>query len=131
MTATQEQLDQLADVNTSVNALPYEAAIGAHEPNDWWTDEPVPGQSWVCRDYVLAKADRLRAAGWAPGLLSVVLCYVETGEYHAVLAVDDGDLEPLILDSRFSQIYRMDQPPAAYRWASRQIAGTTEFEPVA
>lgn len=131
MTATQEQLDQLFDVNQQDNEIPYVATPGLDEVADWWTNVVVPGRSWVCRDFCLKKADDLKALGWPPLALFIVLCYVETGEYHAVLGVNDGDAQPWILDSRFSQIYRMNQPPAAYRWDREQIPGTTEFRPVA
>lgn len=132
-----EQLAELRAVNGEINALPYVEAQGAHEPADWWGDQPVPGQSWVCRDYVLAKADRLRDAGWPGTSLTVVLCWTEPvgnppiREYHAVLAVDAGDADPWILDSRQDDIYRMSAPPADYEWDRRQIAGTTDFESVA
>ncbi len=133
---TEEQQKQLAEVNLSVNALPYVEAVGAHEPMDWWTDLPVEGQSWVCRDYVLAKADRLRALGWAAAALQVVLCWSEpmgnppTRNYHAVLAVDTGDSAKMILDSRFDEVYQMDSPPADYIWDRIQVPGGVEFEPV-
>jgi predicted transglutaminase-like cysteine proteinase len=129
--ATPEQLAQLQSVNETINEIPFNAIPGAYEPVDWWTDTPIAGNSFVCRDYVLCKAEKLKALGWAPSALTVTLCYVETGEYHAVLTVDDGEPQPWVLDSRFGQIYRMDQPPAAYRWDRRQVAGTTEFESIA
>lgn len=131
MSATQDQLDQLFDVNQQDNDIPFIETPGPYEAPDFWTNIPVPGKSWVCRDYCMKKADDLKADGWAPLALTVALVYVETGEYHATLAVDDGEPQPWILDSRFSQIYRKDQPPAAYRWDRRQVAGTTEFEPFA
>lgn len=132
MTATQAQLDQLFDVNQQDNEIPFVATPGPDEVADWWTDVPVPGKSWVCRMYTQRKADDLKALGWPASALTVILCYVETGEYHACLAVDDGTPgNPLILDSRFPQVYRKNQPPAAYRWALQQVAGTTDFVPVA
>ena len=128
---SEAQRAELAAVNLAVNTIPYQALPAPDEPWDWWSDAPVAGHSWVCRDYVLAKAERLRRLGWPPAALSVVLCWTEAGEYHAVLAVELAGGEPLILDSRFDDIYPMARPPAGYRWDCRQIAGTTGFAPVA
>ncbi len=66
------------------------------EAPDTWKFKP-DGKGWLCRDYVQAKADQLREAGWDVAMLRSVLCYTEPvdgfpdGEYHAVLAVDFGD----------------------------------------
>lgn len=127
---TPAQVDQLNSVNAEVNAVPFEGTPGAGEPPDWWTDEPVAGNSWVCRDYTLMKANKLRDLGWPAAALTEVFCWVETGEYHAVLAVEDEG-ETWIMDSRFPLVYRMTAPPAAYRWDRRQVAGTTDFVPIA
>lgn len=126
---TPEQRGQLQAVNIEVNAIPYDAVPSPSEADDnVWKDAP-DGGSWVCRDYVLLKAEKLRAAGWPPLALTVVECWTETDEYHAVLAVEvEG--EDWILDSRFPDIYPMRSPPAPYRWDRRQVAGTLEFTPV-
>lgn len=135
---TPEKLAELQRVNDEVNAIPYEDVVGPHEAYDWWTDTPVEGQSWECRDYTLAKADRLRSAGWDYRTMHVVLLWTEpvgdppAREYHAVLAVDDPDGgSQLILDNRAPQVYRMDTPPFDYQWSSIQVAGGTTFEAVA
>jgi predicted transglutaminase-like cysteine proteinase len=136
MTALPEQLAQLRDVNTQANAIPYDAVQGAHEPADWWTDDPNADGSFVCRDYVLLKAERLRALGWDAASLTVVLCFTEplgdppVRAYHAVLAVEAGG-ETWILDNRAADIYRWDQPPYPYLWDRRQVAGSTEFKSIA
>jgi predicted transglutaminase-like cysteine proteinase len=127
---TPEQQAQLTNINTEVNAIPFDATPGVGEPPDWWTDQPMVGNSWVCRDYVQMKADKLKIVGWAPTFLTTILCYVETGEYHAVLGVLVDD-ETWILDSRYDAPYLMSNPPPGYRWDRRQVAGTTEFQPVA
>lgn len=132
---TPEQWRELCDVNSQVNEIPYEALQGTQEPPDWWSDIPVPGQSWMCRDYVLAKATQLRAAGWDPLSLTVIVCWTEpvgdppARERHAVLAVEiEG--ETWILDNRFPLPYRKTQPAADYVWEMRQVAGTTEWQAV-
>jgi predicted transglutaminase-like cysteine proteinase len=123
-----EQQAELQGVNSHVNAIPFEELPKPGEGADVWKDTP-DGGSWVCRDYVLAKADELRKQGWAETDMTVVLCYVETGEYHAVLGVAvEGEI--WILDSRFDRIYLWAQPPAAYRWDRQQIAGTVDFRDV-
>jgi predicted transglutaminase-like cysteine proteinase len=133
---TPEQQTQLVDVNLQINALPYSDVIGKSEGVDDWFDTPptvADPHSWVCRDYVLMKADRLRILGWPKADLTVVLTWTEPPDrgYHAVLAVETGDASPMILDSRFDEPYRMDAPPADYQWDRRQVAGTTEFEAIA
>ena len=135
---TRAEQAQLAAVNAEVNAIPFNEVLGPGEPPDWWTDQPMAGNSWVCRDYVQLKADKLKALGWPASALTTVLCWVEDppGGYHAVLAVqlpngDGGDPETTILDSRVDAPYPMSAPPLAYRWDRRQIAGTTDFEALA
>lgn len=130
MPVTESQLTQLREVNLRINAIPFDWSPSLDEPPDWWSDTPVPGRSWVCRDYVLAKAQALREAGWDSLRLTVILCYTEAGEYHAVLGVRMDDGETIVLDNRFPEVYPMSAPPAAYRWDRRQVAGTTVFEPM-
>ncbi len=130
---TPEQHMQLENVNSEVNALPYDATLGPTEPVDWWTDTVVPGNSWYCRDYVLMKADRLKALGWPASSLTVILCYTEPPDsgYHAVLGVQLPGDDATILDSRVDETYLMNAPPLPYKWDRRQVAGTTEFESIA
>lgn len=134
MPVTPEQLAQLRDINLAVNAIPYSALPAPTEGYDVWKDAP-DGGTWECRDYVLLKAEKLQTLGWPQSAMTVVLCNTEPvdgqREYHAVLAVDAGQPQPMILDSRFPEPYRMDQCPVDYQWLSRQIAGTVEFAPVA
>ena len=131
---TPAQLAELNTVNLAVNAIAYQAAPGVNEPPDLYLDEPIPGDSWVCRMYVQEKATRLRALGWPDdaGQLLELICVVETGERHAVLQVADVDMpgDPYILDSRFDFIYRRSTPPPGYQWQAVQVAGTTTFEAV-
>jgi|HubBroStandDraft_1064217.scaffolds.fasta_scaffold210367_1 predicted transglutaminase-like cysteine proteinase len=129
---TPEQEGQLQAINVQVNAIPYNETPGKGEPPDWWSDEPVAGNSWVCRDYTLMKADKLKALGWQASELTEVFCWVEpegnppVRGYHAVLAVSlDG--ECWILDSRFDPIYKPSDPSADYLWDKQQIVGTTDF----
>ncbi len=131
---TPEQTGQLNRVNAEVNAIPFNELPGPGEPPDWWTDQPMAGRSFVCRDYTQMKADRLRALGWPAASLTVILCWVEPppppgGGYHAVLGVEDG-ADTWILDSRWDVLYPMAAPPLAYTWDRRQIPGTIEYEDI-
>ena len=130
MSLTYEQRSQLDDVNLTVNAIPYSDIPGPDEPPDWWTDQQMVGHSFVCRDYTQMKADRLRELGWPPSSLTVVLCYVETGQYHAILAVEPTAGETWFLDNRLNYIYANTLPlPLPYRGDRRQIPGSAEYEP--
>lgn len=126
---TPDQMAQLQGVNAQVNAVPYDAAPRVGEYAGVWKDTPDDGL-WVCRCYVLDKEKLLRGLGWSASAMTVVECYTENDEYHAVLCVE-ADGEDWILDSRFPQVYRWDQAPAAYRWDRRQLAGSTQFESIA
>lgn len=129
MSATVVQLEELQSVNARVNAEPYVADDPAFgELPDTWKVTP-DGKGFLCRDYTIAKANELINEGWAKADLSVVLCWTELGEYHAVLAVEAGG-ETWILDNRAADIYRWNDPPYPYRWALRQVAGTDEFKDV-
>ncbi len=132
-------LDLLKQINSDVNQIPYDAIVGAHEPFDWWTDVPVSGQSFECRDYTLTKAERLRQAGFPVADMTIVLLWTEPVAptpgapavrlYHAVLACKIGS-DIYILDNRYSDVYLWTTPPFDYKWAEQQIPGTVNFNDV-
>lgn len=93
----------LADVSAAVNLLPYKA-----DPPDDDNWSPIDDSGGDCDSYAVAKLHRLRALGWPIAALRLALCYVETGEYHAVLSVDTDDGER-ILDNRFSHPCTLDE----------------------
>ena len=134
---TPDRFAQLRQINTEVNAIPYQGTLAPTESRDFWKDAP-DGGSFVCRDFVLDKAKRLTEAGFDKPALTIILCWTEirpeTGnqrEYHAVLAVED-DPDTWILDSRFPDVRKYEEPdPQGYVWDKRQVAGTVEFAPVA
>jgi predicted transglutaminase-like cysteine proteinase len=139
MGATTEQLAQMREVNTRINAIPYEGLPGPAEPFDFWTDTPVAGDSFVCRDFVLAKSEALIADGWDKLALTVILTWTEMvmpptnpddptsgREYHAVLGADAGG-DVWILDSRADDIYQPSSPPFSYLWDRQQESGTVNF----
>ena len=77
MPASLEQLAELNAVNTAINSIPYEAMPGKGEGYDTWIDDPEPGDSWVCRDYVLKKGKLLAGEAWPPDSMTIVTCWTE------------------------------------------------------
>ena len=67
-----------------------------------------------CEDYVLAKKRALENQNISSYLAT---CWVETGEYHAVLIVrfNPGDY---VLDNRYDQVMPWDRLP--YKWHKMQ-----------
>lgn len=132
---TVEQQEALEAMNASVNAIPYDAIPKLSDGYDKWKDEPDGGE-WVCKDYTLNKAERAQTMGWPQAELYAVLCNTEIvdgqREYHCVQAIDDGEPQPLILDSRFPQVYRMNECPTDYEWLDRQVPLTwpIQWEPI-
>ncbi len=131
---TPDQMQQLTDLNKQINELAY-VDPPASEAWNVWRDEPVTGQSWVCRDYVLMKAEKVRDLSWPESSLTVIECYTEPPDsgYHAVLGVLDPDDSSVtwIMDSRIDDPYLLDKPiPPAdqYKWDRRQIPGTVQFQ---
>lgn len=133
---TVEKQEDLAAMNAEVNLIPYQALPKLGEGYDTWKDEPDDGD-WECKDYTLNKAERAQALGWPQASLYAVLCNTEAvdgqRQYHCVQAVDDGEAFPLILDSRYTQVYRMNECPADYEWLDRQVPLTwpIQWAPIA
>lgn len=144
MPATAQQLAELQAVNAAINAIPYQAMPGKGEGYDVWIDDPVPGDSWECRDYVLKKGRLLAGESWPPDEMTIVTCYTEMvmvvtdpadptsgRQYHAVLAVKAGG-DIYILDSRTAEIgndvYLWSDPnrPFHYLWWKQQIPNTLQ-----
>jgi len=91
-------MDALAEVNAEVNALPYVADGHRYKSPDFWARIDKDGGD--CEDFAIGKLNRLVERGWPIEQLRLACCYVETGEYHAVLAVDLEDRQ-MVLDNRF------------------------------
>ena len=87
----------LAAVNSEVNALPYKGDAERYGTPEFWIEIGKDGGD--CEDYAIGKLNRLVALGWPVKDLRLACCYVETGEYHAVLiaSADEGDM---VLDNR-------------------------------
>ena len=112
-------LNDLRLVNTKINLLPY-----CSEVEDDWVPAVAAGD---CDSYATAKFERLVQMGWPTQFLRLATCYVETGEYHAVLLVD-WDGQTWVLDNRHPLPMEYDLLP--YRWHLLQVAGTQNWEKV-
>lgn len=130
-------MQTLSEVNSEVNVIPFNEVPGPREKPDFWTDAPVSGDSWVCRDISSMKGTKLRAYLPVTDLLEV-LCYTEpvseNGEapqrqYHAILSVHvDGEV--WLLDNRVPYPYEAKKPlPYDYVGYGMQIAGSDNFAP--
>lgn len=134
---TPAQFQQLADINRSVNEWPTQTEATLPEPVGYVTDVDIPGHTFVCRDFVMAKSEKLQELGWPKSALTAVICWTEPvgdpakPERHEVLAVELPGEPVWILDSRFTGPYLMAHPVRPYRWEGRQIPGTLDFAPFA
>lgn len=116
-------LDQLKLVNAKVNLLPYKSDADRYGQPEWWDE--INGSGGDCEDFAIAKMRRLLADGWPISSLRLATCYVETGEYHAVLLADlDG--QTYVLDNRYPHPMEHDMLP--YEWHKLQVAGTQTWE---
>ena len=89
----------MGQVNAAVNLIPYVADAKQYRRADFWASIDEAGNG-DCEDYALAKLRRLHGAlGWPIEALHLACCYVETGEYHAVLVVNTPG-GAYILDNR-------------------------------
>ena len=80
-------LDLLKRVNSEINQCPF-SADPVHF-DDWRPGDE--GSAKDCDSYAVAKLRKLFSAGIPIEALRLALCYVETGEYHAVLIVETPD----------------------------------------
>ena len=112
--------DDLITVNVKVNLLPYKAEVG----DDW---NPISEDGGDCDSYAMAKLHRLLDRGWPISALRLATCYVETGEYHAVLLADLNG-QTWVLDNRYGHPAEFQLLP--YKWDKIQVAGTQNWEKV-
>ena len=91
-------LDIVKKINSEVNKNPYLSDTEQYQLADLWT--PIDSRGGDCEDYAIAKLLKLHAAGMPIESLRLACCYVETGEYHAVLVVAFEDKE-YVLDNRY------------------------------
>lgn len=85
-------------VNAAVNLLPFVDDAEKYRLPDFWTSIDDAGAG-DCDDYSIGKLRRLVQLGWPVEKLHLACCYVETGEYHAVLIVETPE-GSYMLDNR-------------------------------
>ncbi len=114
----------LEAINTSVNeGVAFVGDAEQWKEGDRWEDGTETGME-DCDGYAIAKLRKLLAAGWPREQLKLALCYVDTGEYHAVLvATCDG--EDWVLDNRQPHITRWQDVP--YRWDKFYLLGERKW----
>lgn len=118
--------DLVRAVNGKVNRrLTYKTDLELYQLPDFWTRATSQGD---CDDYAVTKAMMLLDEGFPIENMRLATCWVETGEYHAILIVrvEDGDW---IMDNRNHFIVRLEdtsRPP--YKLHKLQIPGTNEWE---
>ena len=98
----QVNFSDLNAVNSRVNELPYDFCVA-----ELWN---VPTDHAACSNYAVEKMHRLIDLGWPKESLRLACCYVETGEYHAVLCVD-WEGQTWVLDNRNSVPVEYDLLP--------------------
>ena len=114
--------DILAAVNRRINALPYVSDAEKYGQPEFWASITDAGD---CEDFAIAKYRALIEGGMPATALRLATCYVETGEYHAVLLADVAG-ETWVLDNRHPHPMRYADLP--YKWDRLQIAGTGKWE---
>lgn len=105
--------DVMKKVNAEVNAgVAFVGDVEQWKEADRWEDGMETGME-DCDGYAIAKLRQLLSLGYPREDLKLGLCYVETGEYHAVLvATCDG--ADWVLDNRHPHPTQWDDLP--YRW---------------
>lgn len=114
---------QLERFNTRMNAALTPANDkDAYAVEDLWR-VPAPGDPADCEDYVLAKRQRLLAAGWPAESVLIGVVRGDVSPYHAVLVLrtDRGEL---VLDNLTDEI--RDWRESGYSWVVRQSAQAPE-----
>ena len=102
-------------MNSTINeSTSYRSDAAQYAKPDYWEAASGTGD---CEDYALAKRNRLIAAGCDPLAIHLATCWVETGEYHAVLIVNTstGDY---VLDNRYP--FPMMRQDLEYKWDKMQ-----------
>lgn len=115
ITVNEEKFKELEEVNSIANAnIHYKSDTELYNQIEQWEDALTVGQGeGDCEDYALAKRHMLMRRGWDPDILRLACCWVETGEYHAVLVVHLDGVD-WVLDNRFSNVVHwMD---TGYKW---------------
>lgn len=121
------EANDLAFVNTEVNALPYVSDAHRYKSADFWAR--IDKEGGDCEDFAIGKLNRLIERGWPIEALRLGCCYAETGEYHAVLEVKQADGKVRVLDNRYPWPMPLkDLHDEGYRLDEIQAHGGARFE---
>ncbi|CAB4216906.1 COG3672 Predicted transglutaminase-like cysteine proteinase [uncultured Caudovirales phage] len=101
-------LDELTAVNHQVNQSDYVLAI-----DPLWEPIDIDDDGGTCSNYAVAKLRLLVTLDWPKELLRLACCYVETGEYHAVLIASLKG-QDYVLDNRTP--YPIEVELVGYKW---------------
>lgn len=102
----------LRKVNTNINkAVKYVPDSVQFKKQEYWNEADSKGD---CEDYAMRKRQELRKLGYPKEALNIACCWVETGEYHAVLVVTT-DMGDYVLDNRYDSVMLWRKMPG-YKW---------------
>lgn len=99
----------LQEVNRLINTCPFKS--DPLEFDDW---RPITEDGGDCDSYAVAKLRALHARGWPIADLRLATCWVETGEYHAVLLARLDGVDYL-LDNRSSSVCAVGDMDPRYK----------------
>jgi len=115
LTMTDRLWADLRRINHEVNLKPFKFDIDRYQKPEFWTR--IDNHGGDCEDFVLEKRHRLLQAGVPLSALKIAICTTETGEMHAVLAIDT-DRGTYVLDNRHKMVKAWGDLP--YKWLMRQ-----------
>ncbi len=108
---TRERLDELEDVNNSVNDEIQPVARGDNATAQWSIDPP----SGECGDYAVTKRHVLLQKGWPAERLLLAEVVLATGQHHLVLLVRTTTTS-WVLDNLRSEVPEVSQVRGNYIW---------------
>lgn len=108
---TQERLDELPDVNNSVNQE-IQPVARPSDATDQWSIDPPSGE---CADYAVTKRHVLLQKGWPAERLLLAEVVLATGQHHLVLLVLTTTAV-WVLDNLRSEVPEVSQVRDNYVW---------------
>ena len=108
---TQERLDELSDVNNSVNQE-IQPVARQSDTTDQWSIDPPSGE---CGDYAVTKRHVLLQTGWPAERLLLAEVVLATGQHHLVLLVRTTTTA-WVLDNLRSEVPEVSQVRDNYIW---------------
>lgn len=115
------RLVDLDQVNDEVNRLPYVSDAARYDKPEFWKEIDASGGD--CEDFAVGKLNRLHHRGWPIESLRLATCYVETGEYHAVLLAET-ERGAFMLDNRFPRPVPLSEVSGTFGYRPRMVQKT-------